>query len=237
VVPLAARPQLSPMRPMEEAEEAAEAVEAVKSPNQGQEDSLLASESEWNSPPQKGAPQEDSPQKEWEYVDDGGAQQGPFSQAKLRSWVMSGLLGRGHRVWPVGAAEARPISDWAELGRGSEQEAVAEEAREAVHTDIGCDVCDVCPIVGTRYRKLPASEADTDLCPACFCELPSAQQRAYEALDEPLADAGGGGTLPSNVRRIAASEVCEGDLLDVKFPGGTFYQGEVPPARFEHAIF
>lgn len=235
---------------MEEAEEAPEAAEAVKSPNQGQEDSLFASESEWNSPPQKGARQEDSPQmerrrktrhsdspqKEWVYVDDDGAQQGPFSQAKLRSWVVRGLLGRGHMAWPVGAAEARPISDWAELGRGSEQEAVAEEAREAVHTDIGCDVCDVCPIVGTRYRKLPASEADTDLCPACFCELPSAQQRAYEALDEPLADAGGGGTLPSNVRRIAAREVCEGDLLNVKFPGGTFYQGEVPPARFEHGI-
>ncbi|CAM9530356.1 unnamed protein product, partial [Hapterophycus canaliculatus] len=39
------------------------------------------------------------------------------------------------------------------------------ETSPAVHKDVQCDFCDVCPIVGTRYKC--AVRSDFDLCEAC----------------------------------------------------------------------
>eukprot|EP00966_Prymnesium_polylepis_P306678 7086751-Prymnesium_polylepis.1 len=68
--------------------------------------------SEWEAvPPPAEAP------AEWMYVDDLGAQQGPFPTAKLRSWLARGLLTIDRKVRPAsgGADDLRPMVSYAEL--------------------------------------------------------------------------------------------------------------------------
>ena len=49
------------------------------------------------------------------YVDDGGAEQGPFATAKLISWLSRGLLTTERQVRPAAGGELRDMATWPEF--------------------------------------------------------------------------------------------------------------------------
>lgn len=53
----------------------------------------------------------------WKYVDDAGAEQGPFDTEQMRAWLAKGYLSHARLVGPADEtfAEMRPLSKWAEL--------------------------------------------------------------------------------------------------------------------------
>ena len=83
----------------------------------------------------------------------------------------------------------------------------------AIHEAIGCDECNMSPIVGVRYRKVPAS-SDKDLCEICFNKLHTAAKSSYEALTNPLTNvavkrprrADAGGDVASDIFRDQLKE-------------------------------
>ena len=68
----------------------------------------------------------------WVYVDDAGKEQGPFTTAKLCSWVKRGLLSAERQVRPEQSeASLRPIAAWPELAAAAAVAAAAAAATVA----------------------------------------------------------------------------------------------------------
>ena len=87
---------------------------------------------------------------------------------------------------------------------------VLEEDARFGEQVVGCDECDVCPIVGIRHRKLPASE-NVDLCAECFGALPLADQVAYESVRPPQQ---GGGASHNDIFKSCSEETRQQDAFE-----------------------
>jgi hypothetical protein len=65
---------------------------------------------------------------------------------------------------------------------GAAAAATAQEEQPVLHYAVVCDMCNMTPIVGPRYKSL--KEHDYDLCQACFEEHGRAED--YDRIDRPL---------------------------------------------------
>ena len=150
--------------------------------------------------------------------------------------------------WPLETFGKGGIVKWdgnepTDKAKHRDKAAQRKRKPKEVHDAVGCDACDVCPIVGARHRKVPASE-DIDLCGACFSALPDEDKAGYElvaaAKRKAKATAAAAAALPTPPAPAGASaeptSAAEGPQagarVEVLFEGGAWYGGTVQSARW-----